>query len=934
MEILIRHKRCITGCLTLLFALVIGTSTGHTQIYFGKNKVQYTTFDWQVMTTDHFRIYFYSAEKEVAEIAARFAEDSYRQLAIKFKHEVKDYIPLIIYSSPSYFSQTNVIPGILPESVGGFTEFLKGRVVVPFHGSYHDFDHVIRHELVHVFTISKLDDVTDRRSKIRYAYPPLWFTEGLAEFWSKDWDTEADMVTKDMILNNMFFPIDQMYRIRGTFFMYKLGESVCQFIDSTYGSDKIVELFENWYKGDRFDDIVKITLGDNLQEVSRKWEYSLKKRYYPEIDSLGLPDMESQKISPDGYNVKAVPITYDDGDGPEDWVVYKANRLGYTGIYMKPLNSAKKKIKTLVKGERSSEFESLYLLRSGIDVYDNNLVVFSSKSKENDVLYIYDISRGKVTERYEFQDLVAVRSPRYSHDGTKIVFSGVKKNGITDLYILDLEKRIYQAVIEDIYYDISPVFSLDDQSVVFASDRGQDGEDGVINIFKIDLSSLEINQLTFGNCHDGTPETTEKGIYFSSDRDGTYNIFLIEKNGELTKQSTFATGAFDPRITADGKQLTYTGYQKLSFHIYSMKLPEKPKQVEQPIASTFGRWKPLKIPAEYSKASIKYDTDYSFDIAQSSIGYDPVYGSIGGLQMAASDVLGNKSIYFLIFNTAQTKDEILKSFNIGVTYLQKQNRLNWGIGGFHLYDEYYNDYDGYYYERQAGLISLFSYPFSKFHRIDLTTIARYSKREKYFGINAREKLLASHYLSWVFDNSLWDITGPIEGRRYNVTFGLTTSISDMEYWNRLMSIDIRHYFRLGRYSAFANRLFWFTSSGYEPQRIYFGGSWSFRGYDRREFYNQNIIFASNELRFPLIDNLYIGLPFGSGFNFRSIRGALFFDVGSAWDDKFDQMLGSFGAGFRVALGYYLVLRFDFTRTTDFEKISPKTDFDFFFGWNF
>lgn len=32
------------------------------QFYFGQNKVQYTSFDWQVMETDHFRIYFYAEE--------------------------------------------------------------------------------------------------------------------------------------------------------------------------------------------------------------------------------------------------------------------------------------------------------------------------------------------------------------------------------------------------------------------------------------------------------------------------------------------------------------------------------------------------------------------------------------------------------------------------------------------------------------------------------------------------------------------------------------------------------------------------------------------------------------------------------------------------------------------------------------------------------
>ncbi len=185
----------------------------------------------------------------------------------------------------------------------------------------------------------------------------------------------------------------------------------------------------------------------------------------------------------------------------------------------------------------------------------------------------------------------------------------------------------------------------------------------------------------------------------------------------------------------------------------------------------------------------------------------------------------------------------------------------------------------------------------------------------------------------MYDNSIWDISGPIEGRRYNFTVGLTSSLSNPRVYNRLGFADLRHYLRLGKYSAFANRMFVFSSSGIEPQRIYLGGSWSFRGFDRRAFYNRNVLFMSNELRFPLINDLFIGLPIGA-LGFQGIRGALFYDTGSAWDDQFDRFFGSFGAGFRVNLGYVILLRFDFSRITDYRTINHHTNFDFFFGWNF
>jgi Tol biopolymer transport system component len=917
--------------LTVVGLLPSGVSA---QLYYGQNKVQYTAFDWQMMTTDHFNIYFYTEETEIAQIAARIAEDGYPRLAGLFNHEISKKIPLIIYSSPSYFSQTNVIPGLLPESVGGFTEFMKGRVVVPFHGSYFDFKHVIMHELVHVFTISKMEELSRRQGVIRLTGLPLWFIEGLAEYWSEDWDTEADMIVKDMVLRGDVLPITRFWQVQGTYFMYKLGQSACKFIDEVYGREKLVLIIENWIKGRSFEEILQLTLGNKIERVSDEWQYWLKKKYYPEMANLGLPRLESERLTFDGYAVKAVPIVWDDGHGVRDWIVFMAYRRGYTGIYMKPRNSDKKGLRTLVKGERSSKFESLHLLRSGIDATNSGLVAFSSKSQEQDVIYIYSLAEERIVNEFHLQGLVAARSPRFSPDGHQLVFSGIQKSGYTDLYLLDISSGNITAVTHDVYNDVDPVFSLDGRKIIFASDRCDGGDAGASNLFELDPSDpAEVRQLTWGWFNDQTPEVSSRGIFFSSNREDVYNLFLLEPSGRIIRQSTYATGAFDPRISPDGGRLVYTGYEDFQSRVYEMKLPDTAVSLANAAGLGHSFWAPRQIDSRFGKSSVKYKTDYSFDIAQSAIAYDPIYGSAGGLQASFSDILGNHAYYLLLTNTAETKDDLLQSFNFGVTYVNRTRRLNWGVGAFHLYDEYYDRKDLYYFRRQAGVLGYFSYPVSRFSRVDLTSFLRYDKKDRRYGLTDREGMLVSTFVSWVYDNSIWDISGPIEGRRYNLSAGISQSISQGRAWNRIAMADIRHYFRLGANSAFANRLFAFTSGGLEPQRIYFGGSWTFRGFDRRAFYTRKVLFASNELRFPLIDDLLIGLPFGD-IGFRGIRGALFFDTGSAWDEEFDKFLGSYGFGFRVNLGYVVQFRFDFAQTTDFKTCSPGFDFDFFFGWNF
>src|SRR5437867_8667057 len=105
----------------LTLALAGLASPLHAQ-YFGRNKVQYEKFDWHVLKTDHFDIYFYSGEQAAATDAGRMAERWRTRLATLFNHELSGRQPLILYASPTEFQQTNAIGGDLGEGTGGVTE--------------------------------------------------------------------------------------------------------------------------------------------------------------------------------------------------------------------------------------------------------------------------------------------------------------------------------------------------------------------------------------------------------------------------------------------------------------------------------------------------------------------------------------------------------------------------------------------------------------------------------------------------------------------------------------------------------------------------------------------------------------------------------------------------------------------------------------------
>lgn len=934
--------------LIMLFLLLSGSCYG--QYYFGENKIQYTNFDWQVLTSSHFEIYFYTEEKEIAEIAASCAEESYLFLENKFNHRITKKIPLVIYSSPNYFAQTNIIPSLLPENVAGFTEFMKGRMVIPFDGSYSRFARVIQHELVHTFILHKLLYVMKAHRRFNYTGLPLWFEEGLAEHWSKSWDSEADMMIRDLVISGKFLKLDDIYQIYGSYLMYKIGEAFCAHLAKEYGDDKIGLLFENYWIADNFAELFRLTFNQSLKKVWDEWEYSLKKKYYPAIETKDLPEQTSTQLTFDGINIKPEPVILSDPkdrNSDQPWVVFKSNKLGYSSISMMSPEGEKKKSVTLIKGERSPQFESLHLLKSKIGVSKDGKMAFISKSQENDVLYVYNIIQRKVTGKKRFGNLIELSSPAWSPDAEKVVFVGVVKNGYSDLYLYEFKGDLLRPLTNDIYEEKDPGWSPDGKHIVFSSDRGQTGEEGFLNLFLFDLDQNKIASLTSGAHNDLTADYSPDGksLVFSSDRNGFYDLYLMSldpgnDSSQIKPLTSLLTGAFDPSFSSDGKTIFFTAYENYSYQIHKMGMETRAseyvgstEEVSLDTNTIQLSWMPKKIEGGQKTGAVKYKNQLSFDIAQSVISYDAVYGTVGGFQIAFTDMLGNHQYFFLLGNNASSTSEFLSSFNFGVTYVNKTHRLNYGYGFFHLKDEYYEEFYGYYTERQYGGLALASYPFSKFKRVDASFFLRQSERDDYILTGKRKALLSTNYVSWIWDTSIWDYVGPIDGTRFNFTLGLTLNLNNSEAYNKLILCDFRKYVRIRKNSCFATRVMGFSSSGKEPQRLYLGGSWSLRGYDRQAFYGRHLVLLSNELRYPLIDNLSIGFPFGK-ISFQAIRGALFFDAGNAWEDKFDQLYGSFGIGARLSLGYVIVLRLDVSRRTDFKKVNPKTDFDFFFGWNF
>ncbi len=973
-----RSMRCMAVAIAMV---IIAYSMGEAQYYFGRNKVQYNNFKWYILKTEHFDIYFYPEMRELADIGAAWAEESYRVLADKFNHSIVHRIPLIFYSNHFHFQQTNTIPYLLPEGVGGFFEFIKGRVVVPSNGSIRDFKKVIRHELVHVFTHSKHYRVLKDHRKTHYPALPLWFTEGLAEYWSEGWNEEAEMFIKDAVLHNYLVPLEQMYSIYGTFLMYKEGQAILKFIADQYGEHKIMQLIENTWKEDNFSNVMKLTLDLNYQEFDKQWLYHLKKHHYPIMAQNDFPEMVAEPVTHMGINTK--PACYR-AQG-KNIMAFVSNRTGYSNIYQMPLPDEKtdkeRSVEVLIKGERTSEFESFHILNSKIDVNDHGVLAFVSKSGESDVIYLYDISNKKMINSFRFENIITLFSPSWSPDQQKLAFNGISFDGKSDLYVIDVASGRLDRLTNDFYDDRDPVWDRTGQFIYFSSDRSVIHDCSYYNLFAYHLMTGEISYVTHGRFNDYSPALSSDNRYlaFTSDRDGAFNIWLMEnpvKDGlqiladragvlatpqplrpnfslmdqrlAAKKITNFTTGAYDPEWI-DHNQLLFTAFEKFSFQIHRLdKVVERNELatvVQRDSLLPRTQLNPLpKIAAESKVSTVKYKPKFNLDVAQSSVMQDPIFGVSGGAQLAMSDMLGNYQYHFLIYNNAQTRDEFFESFNVAVSRLDLSHRMNYALGLYHFAGRYFNWYEGFFYERRYGGFGSISYPLSVFERVEASINFRHSFKDWYGLNNGRNALLLSNFIGYVRDNSLWGPSGPMDGERINITLGNTLDVQHSNVNFYTIIFDARKYFRMSRRVTFATRAMTRYNHGKEALPFVMGGSWDLRGYRRWSLWGNKIFLLNGELRFPFIDRFTINFPFG-GMGFSAIRGASFIDLGNAWDNQLDSVLGSMGFGIRWQLGGFLVLRFDFGKKFQFndahDLLNPakfqmeKGVFkQFFFGWDF
>lgn len=517
--------------------------------YFGRNKVQYEEFDFRILKTSHFDLYFYPAESLAVHDAGRLAERWYTRHSDSFRHTF-DRKSVVFYADQPDFQQTNVIGESISEGTGGVTEGLRTRVVLPFTGIYADNDHVLGHELVHVFQYSVAEAGPGGLARLNAL--PLWLIEGMAEYFSLGRDNPLTAMWLRDAAEREKLPTIRQLTTDPRFFPYRYGQALWAYVGGRWGDRAIVDVYRTSLRIG-FEDGIRRVLGISTDSLSKDWIAATRRAYVPVLEGRTRPNQAGDpvlQIDRKSGDMNLAPTVSPDGR----LVAFFARRgLFEVELFVADAQTGRV-IRRLAGPTSNSHFDAItFISSSGAWSADNQRFAFIAQAEGDHEIAILNVNTAEIERRIRVPGVGAIANISWSPTGRTIAFSG-QHGGLSDLYLLDVDAGTVRQLTNDRYADIQPTWSPDGRTIAFSTDRGASTSFETMTFSDLQLATYDVGTgaLTvlpvFRRGKHLNPQYSPDGrsIFFISDQDGFSDIYRydIASTGvfRVTQLSTGVSG--------------------------------------------------------------------------------------------------------------------------------------------------------------------------------------------------------------------------------------------------------------------------------------------------------------------------------------------------------------------------------------------------------
>jgi len=978
----------------LLLALACGQQVALASIYHrtiiypmnaGKNKVAWRSFDWRYLDLlqsaeekGGIRFYYYESARPVAEVAAQALIDEFQRLELVFDYTPNQSVPYFLYSSHLELEQTNIFE--VSESTLGVTSTANLKMSLSYWGDFDRYAHVSSHEMVHQFMIQKTDQIAEQYNvNGLLTKMPLWFIEGMAEFYSRDGiDAETRMIIRDLRSNSeakrpipKFFD-DSYLSYAHT---YKLGQARYAYLDERIPTGAMTALTSSYmlfdYKGrprrqpipDFEEFILKLLNVQSIEDLEKDWEAWLDREFPREADRGPVQPPPWTVIEQAGETVDDFAV-----DPSGRFVIYRAIDKFTGTVLLKLMVLDDPSAQTEIIRDGTPEVVSLHFMQRRTFTLGERLLAYAGVNRDRDVLYLQEIApkeNGLPTlvgpaVQIRFPDIVELGDLTISPDQSQMAFVGLRENGYPDVFILDLAdpQRPPRQLTDDIYYDVE--LDWGPRGIILSSNRPATGGRA---LFMMDPVSGALRQALTGGANQTRPAWEPDGsVVFGCDAGEALNIYRTRPDGTYRITDAF-TGIFKAEPTQNGLMgvVYFRGGYRLvlippekQLTIPADQLPPNPPTVQLRVppradraarASNLPPWPqllprttepPWWEPVAFDlSAGAKYRPFSSGN--WSVIGGEAVLttGESGGGAVVFGDALEDQkiSVQFAAYGDIEFTDAV-------AVYLNQKQQFIWGAGVYHTVNAYIDNtfpqIYNLYREREFGAQAIAGYAFSRFfgvegvaavagiRRFDFTDVTG-TLDDEWEQINGGTIARFDVGVKAGFDSLEYHIgTGPVSGLSL-------LAFADYAYFPEFSQGfgDFRfeglHYLRIWRGMNLMTHLGIGTSSGGGFGTQYLVSSIdTLRGFEwgMRQLYGENFILFNEELQFPLA-------PVMPNSPIRYLEGVLGFDAGSIFNEFDTELinehrLANVVVGFNIVLGP-LVLRFHYGKPVDIGGYEPGVD---------
>jgi hypothetical protein len=545
------QRLCLNVLLLAFILPVYSQSTGitqNTQDTFGKNRIQYKNFDWKVISTVNFEIYYYQEANEIAYFAARHAESDFDRIADLLGYTPYSKTKVFIYNSITDLQQSNVGLDDNNAMVGGQTNFIKSRVEIPYTGSATTFKKELSLGIARMFIVEMMfgGSLKDMVQSSYLLTLPDWFMSGAAAYVAEGWSNEMDDYVRDAIVNkNMRRPAVQTGKDA-----VLVGQSIWNFVAERYGKSNISNILNLTRIIRNEENSIGSTLGLPYNRFLNEW-----RNYYTNMNAgitnaYKMPDEDFRvrrnnrnrfiynqlEISPNGKNL-----------------AYSENLEGKYNVYFRSTKGGKKR--SVMTGGYKSINQRIDPEVPLVAWRNNSNLLVIHVLRGQYYLSSFDVTKrfGKRVSRKELGSFNQVKDFDVSDDGKTLVLSA-DRAGKNDIFLYDFARGSVSQLTNDLFDDLNPQFLAGSNSaVVFSSNRSSDTlntDKGAFNTItdRFDLfvydaarSTKSLNRLGYSFGNETQPQVVnEQTLFYLSDESGVTQLYRYDiPSGKVAQLSNF-----------------------------------------------------------------------------------------------------------------------------------------------------------------------------------------------------------------------------------------------------------------------------------------------------------------------------------------------------------------------------------------------------------